>query len=89
MNPALKTTLGLRPRPRDFLRDELRCPKGEKKKPRRLVQQAGPAPSAHRRLGYSLPGCVPAEPDSASPSGAIVTMKGPRRPDESSRHAKM
>src|SRR5262249_35677360 len=32
------------------------------------VQDQGPgAPSAHRRPGYSLSGCTPAEPDSASP----------------------
>ena len=34
------------------------------------------APSAHRRLGYPLSGCVPAEPDSVSPGAVIV----PRRP---------
>ena len=31
-------------------------------------EEAGPALSAHGRLGYPLPGCVPAEPDSVSPS---------------------
>jgi len=30
------------------------------------------APSAHRRPGYSLSGCTPAEPDSASPGRASV-----------------
>ncbi len=37
------------------------------------VEWAGLVPSAHRRPGYSSPGCVPAEPGSTSPGGIIVT----------------
>src|SRR5689334_11481834 len=36
------------------------------------------APSAHRRPGYPLSGCVPAEPDSVSPGGGVVTTTRPR-----------
>jgi hypothetical protein len=32
------------------------------------------APLAHRRPGYSLSGCTPAEPDSASPSNVILSQ---------------
>lgn len=45
---------------------------GENEKAPHACRQTGPAPSTHRRLGYSLPGCVPAEPSSASPSEAIL-----------------
>ena len=39
--------------------------------------QGPDAPWAHRRPGYSLPGCTPAEPDSASPgSGDSTLVKG-------------
>lgn len=41
----------------------------QKKNPRRLSLQGSDAPSAHRRPGYSLSGCTPAKPDSASPGG--------------------
>src|SRR5438128_2562982 len=40
---------------------------GHKKDPWRFCSPRVPAPSAHRRPGYSLSGCTPAEPDSASP----------------------
>src|SRR5215468_6831189 len=36
------------------------------------------APSAHRRPGYPLSGCVPAEPDSVSPGGGTVTSRSER-----------
>ena len=32
------------------------------------------APLAHRRPGYPLPGCVPAEPDSVSPGRVIIPL---------------
>jgi hypothetical protein len=35
-------------------------------------RQRSDAPLAHRRPGYSLSGCVPAEPDSASPGSLTV-----------------
>ena len=38
----------------------------------------GQAPSAHRRPGYPLSGCVPAEPDSVSPGRAKVTRRQSR-----------
>src|SRR5215813_6684042 len=34
------------------------------------------APSAHRRPGYSLSGCTPAEPDSASPGRGRIATPG-------------
>ena len=48
---------------------------GEKKDPWRFDPR-GDAPSAHRRPGYSLSGCTPAEPDSASPgTGSIAEFR--------------
>ena len=52
--------------------------------PRPPGRVAGPAPSAHRRLGYPLPGCVPAEPDFVSPSVVIVAERC--RPNQVARH---
>src|SRR5713101_7882247 len=41
-------------------------------------QQGPDAPSAHRRPGYPLSGCVPAEPDSVSPGlGRVVSAATP------------
>lgn len=40
---------------------------GGQKKPR-YDWATGLVPWTHRRLGYPLSGCVPAEPDSVSPS---------------------
>jgi transposase len=42
-----------------------------------VYRQRPDAPSAHRRSGYPLSGCVPAEPDSVSPDGKEfnTTMK--------------
>ena len=37
------------------------------------MPQGPDAPSAHRRPGYSLSGCTPAEPDSASPGNHYFT----------------
>jgi hypothetical protein len=53
----------------DFLRHRLRCPMGiENKRPLNgYWLPRGLCASAHRRSGYSSSGCVPAEPDSASP----------------------
>ncbi|MBT9137283.1 MAG: hypothetical protein DDT34_02371 [Firmicutes bacterium] len=43
-------------------------------------------PLARRRPGYSLSGCVPAEPDSASPSALIISCPAIRtRPKSSAR----
>ena len=39
------------------------------------------APSAHRRPGYPLSGCVPAEPDSVSPGGGNSNQKATREQD--------
>src|ERR1700726_3890245 len=48
------------------------------------MPQGSDAPSAHRRPGYSLSGCTPAEPDSASPgagesSRALGLLQGQRK----------
>ena len=40
--------------------------------------QGPDAPSAHRRPGYPLSGCVPAEPDSVSPGNARVISAATR-----------
>src|SRR5713101_9756834 len=48
-----------------------------KKDPWRFDSQGCDAPSAHRRPGYSLSGCTPAEPDSASPgAGSLAELQG-------------
>jgi hypothetical protein len=63
---------GQPPDPRDFLRHSSRVRlAGEEGAPRSL-REAGPAPSAHGRPGYPLPGCVPAEPGSVSPSVVMI-----------------
>jgi hypothetical protein len=61
--------LGLCPRPQDFRRhvSGVRWP-AMKMAPDNNCRQRPDAPSAHRRLGYPSSGCVPAEPDSVSPS---------------------
>ncbi len=64
--------LGVCPRPRDFLRHKLRCPRARREQPR-AGSATGLAPWAHRRLGYPWSGCVPAEPDAVSPSRTIVS----------------
>jgi len=54
----------------------LRCPMVRKKRPPEDWSSRGDAPSAHRRPGYSLSGCTPAEPDSASPgAGSIAELQ--------------
>jgi hypothetical protein len=51
---------------------------GDKKDLWRFIPQRSDAPSAHRRPGYSLSGCTPAEPDSASPgAGSIAKLLQP------------
>jgi hypothetical protein len=45
---------------------------GDSKTPGGLIPQGPDAPSAHRRPGYSLSGCTPAEPDSASPGAKSI-----------------
>ena len=46
--------------------------------PEDVTVQEPDAPLAHRRPGYSLSGCTPAEPDSASPgAGSIAELQEP------------
>ena len=61
--------LGLCPMPQDFRRhiSGVRWP-AMKMASDNNCRQRPDAPSAHRRLGYPSSGCVPAEPDSVSPS---------------------
>src|SRR5215813_12543898 len=49
-----------------------------KKTPGGDFSQGPEAPSAHRRPGYSLSGCTPAEPDSASPGNSNFTLASER-----------
>ena len=58
----------------------LRCPKGRKQKaPDKRTRQGPTAPLAHRRPGYPLSGCVPAEPDSVSPGDFSIAIQFPFR----------
>ena len=50
----------------------------EKTRPPTTCHRGPDAPSAHRRPGYSLSGCTPAEPDSASPGSQNVALAGPQ-----------
>jgi RHS repeat-associated protein len=52
----------------DFWRHDSGVRRHQGKAPDGFHHQRPDAPSAHRRLGYPLLGCVPAEPDSVSPS---------------------
>src|SRR6266702_8077082 len=57
----------------------LRCPMASGRMAPAGFHQRGPdAPSAHRRPGYPLSGCVPAEPDSVSPGGPRLATTGSR-----------
>jgi hypothetical protein len=60
----------------------LRCPKGGKQRaPDKRTRQGPTAPLAHRRPGYPLSGCVPAEPDFVSPGDfSIATIDRVRQP---------
>ena len=49
--------------------------KKETKKPLTTKAAKGLGASAHRRLGYPSPGCVPAEPDSVSPGDRNLPPK--------------
>jgi hypothetical protein len=61
--------------PQDFLRhDDGVQGYGKKMAPDGSTHQGPDAPLAHRRPGYPLSGCVPAEPDSVSPGMAIVPL---------------
>ena len=63
-----------------FLKAWLRCPKGRKRNaPDKRTCQGPAAPLAHRRPGYPLSGCVPAEPDSVSPGQLRITTNEPSR----------
>ena len=57
-----------------FFKAWLRCPKGRKKQraPDKQTRRGPTAPLAHRRPGYPLSGCVPAEPDSVSPGDLSI-----------------
>jgi putative transposase len=46
----------------------------EKGLPKTVGSQKPDAPSAHPRSGYPSPGCVPAEPDSVSPSTVMIAV---------------
>ena len=48
---------------------------GKKMAPENVCVPGPDAPLAHRRPGYSLSGCTPAEPDSASPGKRYFTLK--------------
>ena len=48
---------------------------GGNRRSRRRVPPGPDASSAHRRPRYSLSGCTPAEPDSASPGGFILARE--------------
>ena len=47
--------------------------------PGSLNRQGPDAPLAHRRAGYPLSGCVPAEPESVSPATLEFSEKGERK----------
>ena len=67
---------GLCPRPQDFRRNisGVRWP-AIKTAPDNYHRQRPDALSAHRRPGYPLSGCVPAEPDSVSPGNHTVAAR--------------
>jgi hypothetical protein len=53
----------------------LRCPKGTRNKaPSKRTGQGPDAPLAHRRPGYPLSGCFPAEPNSVSPGTLTIAL---------------
>jgi hypothetical protein len=61
-----------------FFEAWLRCPKGGKQRaPDKRTRQGPTAPLAHRRPGYPLSGCVPAEPDSVSPGDVSIAIRFP------------
>jgi hypothetical protein len=58
-----------------FWKAWLRCPKVRKQEaPDKRTRQGPAAPLAHRRPGYPLSGCVPAEPDSVSPGDSNIAF---------------
>jgi hypothetical protein len=58
-----------------FSEASLRCPMGSKKTTPDGIEPSGAdAPLAHRRPGYPLSGCVPAEPDSVSPDDSTIPL---------------
>ena len=85
MRDACKEPLpGLCPRPQDFRRhiSGVRWP-AMKKAPDNYHRQRPDASSAHRRPGYPLSGCVPAEPDSVSPGNHTLAARTRVRKDAS------
>jgi hypothetical protein len=75
---------GLCPRPQDFRRNisGVRWP-AMKTAPDNYHRQRPDASSAHRRPGYPLSGCVPAEPDSVSPGNHTLAARSRVRKDAS------
>lgn len=62
----------------DFLRHASGVQRVESKKaPDKRTRHGPTAPLAHRRPGYPLSGCVPAEPDSVSPSDFSIAIQFP------------
>jgi hypothetical protein len=68
--------LGLCPSPQDFQRhiSDVRLSE-TKMASANNCRQRPDALSAHRRPGYPLSGCVPAEPDSVSPGNLTLSSK--------------
>jgi hypothetical protein len=61
-----------------FFEAWLRCPKQKTRKaPNKRTCREPAAPLAHRRPGYPLSGCVPAEPDSVSPGNFSIAIQFP------------
>jgi len=77
MRDARKEPLpGLCPRPQDFRRNVSGVRwSAIKTAPDNHHRQRPDASSAHRRPGYPLSGCVPAEPDSVSPGNHNVAAR--------------
>ena len=64
-------------------------PEGKTTAPGQSPSRGPDAPLVHRRPGYPLPGCVPAEPDSVSPGPLIIppSRGGFQAPLDTARHA--
>jgi len=67
-NPWVKTGGQRRDKKGDFQGMALVSNGGVGEAPGGLNHQGPDAPLAHRRAGYPLSGCVPAEPESVSPA---------------------
>ena len=67
------SAIGLRPRPQDFRGIDSVFSVGLT--PRRKAFEENEGLPKHVGLGYSLSGCVPAEPDAASPATRLNNRK--------------